>query len=92
MKLVFTKHANKRLIEISDYLYQQKCSKKFVVTYMNKFRTQLKQVLIQFPDSGTPTPEYGENVRRIVCQEYSFLYEVTGDNIVILTVFRENLP
>ena len=79
MRIIFTTHANLRLTEIADYLYRQKCSKKFVVGYIKRFRENLKRVLIPFPESGSPVPEYGEDVRRIVCQEYTFLYQVNGD-------------
>ena len=75
MRIVFTSHANLRLAEIADYLYRQKCSKKFVVRYIKGFRENMYRVLIPFPESGTQVPEYGEGVRRIVCQEYTFLYQ-----------------
>ncbi|MFK5985478.1 MAG: type II toxin-antitoxin system RelE/ParE family toxin [Pseudomonadota bacterium] len=91
MKIVITKKANQRLIEIADYLYRQHCSKKFVITYLNKFKLKLKQVLIPFPESGTLAPEYGKNVRCFIYKKYSFLYEINDKNIVILTIFRENL-
>ena len=91
MRIVFTRRANERLTEVADYLYRQHCSKKFVVNYIRGFRDHLKRVLIQFPESGTLVPEYGEDIRRIICKEYSFLYQIRGNDIEILTVFRENL-
>ena len=69
MKIVFTNKATQRLVEVANYLYRQNCSKEFVVSYLNKFRKKLKDILIPFPESGTPTPEYGENVRRFVYRD-----------------------
>lgn len=37
-------------------------------------------------------PDYGEGVRRIVYKRYSFVYRVKGDEIQILTIYRENRP
>lgn len=37
-------------------------------------------------------PQFGEGVRRIVFQRYSFLYKVQQNTILILTVYRENQP
>ena len=92
MQIVFTYKANERLIEIANYLHRQKCSKNFIIKYIKGFRKQLKKVLIPFPESGTSVPEFGKNVRRIICQEYSFLYQIKGNKIEILTIFKENLP
>ncbi|WP_225587422.1 type II toxin-antitoxin system RelE/ParE family toxin [Methylomonas fluvii] len=48
--------------------------------------------MAQFPESGTPMPEFGENIRGVVYQQYSFVYRLNGDAIEILTVYRENQP
>ena len=37
-------------------------------------------------------PEFGEDVRRVVYREYSFVYRVKADEIEVLTVYRENRP
>lgn len=92
MRIVFTKLANKRLAEVAAYLYRQKCSKSFVVSYIKGFKDCLKRILLEFPEAGTPVPQYGKGVRRIICQEYTFLYQVIKNRIDILTVFKENLP
>ncbi len=36
-------------------------------------------------------PEFGDDVRRVVYQKYSFVYRINGDAIEILTRYRENL-
>jgi len=57
---------------------------------MNRFEIWLEMVLGQFLDSGRLMPEYGKNIRRIVYQEYSFIYQKNENNIEILTVYRKN--
>jgi plasmid stabilization system protein ParE len=90
--IVFSPRAQQRLEEIADYLYQQNCSNKFVTDYLNRFETWLNTVLLQFPESGTPMPEYGQGIRRIVYQKYSFVYRVNENSIEILTIYKDNLP
>ena len=90
--LVFSPRAKQRLEEIADYLHQQKLSDAFIVDYLNRFENWLETLLIQFPESGTPMPEFGEGIRRVTYKKYSFLYRVNDDVIEILTVYRENLP
>ncbi|MCD6535069.1 MAG: type II toxin-antitoxin system RelE/ParE family toxin [Deltaproteobacteria bacterium] len=92
LTIVFSPRARQRMQEIASYLYRQNLSNDFVLDYLNRFEDWLMTVLIQFPDSGTPMPEFGFNVRRVVYQRYSFVYRVRADVIEILTVYRENLP
>jgi plasmid stabilization system protein ParE len=89
---VFSPRAHQRLEEIADYLYQQQLSSEFVLDYLDRFETWLESLLGQFPESGTPMPEYGDDIRRVVYHTYSFVYRVTEDTVEILTVYRENLP
>jgi len=96
MKIKFSPHAEQSLEDIADYLSQQNCSKKFVLKYLMQFKTWLKKVLLQFPESGIQVPEleikYGKDIRRVVYQKYSFVYRVKNNTIEILTIYRENLP
>ena len=92
LHIVFSPRAIQRLEEIADFLYQQQLSSQFVLGYLNDIELWLEKVLPQFPESGTPMPEYGEGVRRICYQKYSFLYRLRNDAIEILTIYRENLP
>lgn len=62
--------------EIADYLYEQHLSAPFVVAYLQNIKDWLERLLCEFPDSGTPTPEYGEGIRRVVYRKHSFLYRV----------------
>ena len=92
IKITFSPKAKQRLEDITDYLYQQNLSSEFVINYIDKFESWLENVLGLFPESGTPMPEYGENIRRVVYQEYSFIYRIKEGDIEILTIYRENLP
>jgi len=80
------------MMEIADYLYQQNLPCSFVLKYLNNIEAWLETLLCQFPESGSPVPEYGNNIRRVVYKKYSFLYRIQNTTIEILTVFRENLP
>jgi Plasmid stabilization system protein len=91
-RIVFSPRAEQRLAEIVDYLYQQNLSQRFVLDYLQRFEDWLNTLLLQFPESGTPMPEFGDNIRRVVYQQYSFVYRLNGQTIEILTVYRENQP
>ena len=90
--IVFSPRARDRLEEIGDYLYEQRLSAEFVVEYLQRFEDWLEALLCEFPESGTPMPELGEGIRRVVYRKYCFLYRVQGNVIEIITVYRENLP
>lgn len=90
--IVFSPRAQQRFTEIADYLYQQDKSERFVFDYLQRFEDWLKSLLGQFPESGSPMPEYGDNIRRVVYQKYSFIYRFNGDIVEILTIYRENRP
>ncbi|MGZ0080632.1 type II toxin-antitoxin system RelE/ParE family toxin [Methylomonas sp. YC3] len=91
-RIVFSPRAGQRLAEIADYLYRQNLSQRFVLDYLQRFENWLNTLPVQFPESGTPMPEFGDNIRRVVYQQYSFVYRLNGDAIEILTVYRENQP
>lgn len=91
-RIVFSPRAQQRLAEVADYLYQQNLSQRFVLDYMQRFEDWLNTLLVQFPESGTLMPEFGEGIRRVVYQKYSFVYRLKGETIEILTVYWENLP
>jgi len=91
-RIVFSPRARQRLEEMADYLYQQHLSSSFVLKYLDDFERWLEILLLQFPDSGQPMPEFGKDIRRVIYRKYSFVYRVKNDVIEILTVYRENLP
>ena len=91
-RIGFSPRAQQRLEEIADYLYQQQLSNQFVVNYLQRFEDWLITLLSQFPESGILMPEFGDDVRRVVYQKYSFVYRINGNAVEILTFYRENRP
>ncbi len=91
-RIVFSPRAKQRLEEIADYLYQQQLSRQFVIDYLQRFEDWLTVLLGQFPESGMLLPEFGNDIRRVVYNKYSFVYRITDDTVEILTVYRENRP
>ncbi|GAB2905383.1 type II toxin-antitoxin system RelE/ParE family toxin [Rheinheimera gaetbuli] len=92
LTLVFSPRAVERLAQIATHLSEQSLPNSFIVEYLNQFELWLNKVLIEFPDSGIPMPEYGTDIRKICYKKYSFAYRVTAIQVEILTVYRENLP
>jgi plasmid stabilization system protein ParE len=92
LDIVFSPRAKQRLEEIAEYLYEQNCSRSFVVNYLKRIEQWMDTLLCQFPESGTPMPELGDDIRRVVFKYYSFLYRIHNNQIEILTIYRENLP
>lgn len=92
LRLVFAPRASERLTQIAEYLSEQGLPNSFVVDYLNQFELWLEKVLLQFPDSGTPMPDYGQNIRKICYKKYNFIYRSSKRQIEILTVYRDNLP
>ena len=91
-EIVFSPLAQQRFQELANYLYQQQLSKKFVLDYLTQFERWLENILGLFPESGRLMSELGEDVRRVVYREYSFVYRDKVDEIEVLTVYRENRP
>ncbi|MBU1308058.1 type II toxin-antitoxin system RelE/ParE family toxin [Rheinheimera muenzenbergensis] len=92
LALVFSPRASERLAQIASHLSEQGLSNAFIVDYLNQFELWLNKVLLEFPDSGIPMPEFGADIRKICYKKYSFVYRVTAIQIEILSVYRENLP
>ena len=90
--IVFSPRAQQRLAEIATYLYQQNLSQRFVLDYLQRFEDWLNILLLQFPESGALMPEFGKDIRRVIYQQYSFIYRLNGNTIESLTVYRENQP
>lgn len=91
-EIVLSPKALQRLEELAEYLYTQTQSKRFVREYIGKIEAYLENTLKLFPESGTPMPEYGEDIRRLSYQRFSILYRIEGTQIQILTFYRQNLP
>ena len=49
--------------------------------------------LSYFPKLGRPAEEFGEDIRKLVHQNYTILYKIiTEDEISVITIYRQNLP
>jgi plasmid stabilization system protein ParE len=90
--VVFSIKAQQHLEELADYLFIQTQSTEFVIKHLNQLETYLRHILTLFPEAGTPMENYGEGIRRLSYQKYSIFYRVTGQQIEILTFYRNNLP
>ncbi len=51
--------------------------------FLTRFTEKLKQI-VAFPNLGKPRPEWGENYRSIVLNDYLILYRSTDDLVEIL--------
>ncbi len=92
LTLFFSIKAQQRLEELADYLFIQTQSPEFVIKHLDQLETYLRHLLTLFPEAGTPTENYGNGIRRLSYQKYSILYRVTGQQIEVLTFYRNNLP
>lgn len=92
MKIEFAPKAYLALDEIADYLYEHTASKKLTASYIRKIRSYIKKTLEVHPKAGRPAEEFGEGIRKLVYQRYSILYKIIDDKVVILTLYRENIP
>jgi plasmid stabilization system protein ParE len=90
--IVFSNRASERLESITEYLLEKTQSSSFVISYINELQNYLETVLVLFPESGCLMEQYGLGIRRAVYKEYSFIYQINGNNIEVLTIYKENLP
>jgi plasmid stabilization system protein ParE len=93
MKIEFSQNAYHALEQIAEYVYEKSRSRQITAEYIRKIRTFIFSMLSSFPRAGRSAEEFGEGIRKLVYQRYSILYKIIdNDHIVILTIYRENLP
>lgn len=92
MKIKFTAKFYQKLDEISDFIYTQSQSKPLTIAYIKKLKKHIYISLSDFPKLGRPADEYGTNIRKLVHQRYSILYTIKKEYILVLTIYKENLP
>jgi len=92
--IVFSKRAILRLKNIADFIYKKSLSNEITLNYINRLKAYISSMLLSFPESGRKADEFGKDVRKLVYQGYSILYQINLDKerIEILTIYRENLP
>jgi len=92
MTLKFTPKFHQKLVEISDYIYAESKSKALTVRYLVQLKKHISISLTTFPKLGRPAEEFGKDIRKLVHQRYSILYKIEKEYILVLTIYRENLP
>lgn len=92
IEIIFTARAKIRLENITDYLLKETQSPNFVIRYLDDIENYITEILTLFPESGAPLSDWGNDIRRIVYKEYSFIYKIIEQKIFILTIYKENLP
>jgi len=92
LEIHFTKKALDRLIEAALFIYERSGSIQKADRFMDELKECIEKMLGSFPRLGRPAPEFGEGIRKLVCRTFTVLYRIERDRIVVLTLFRENLP
>jgi plasmid stabilization system protein ParE len=92
MKIKFTPTFHRNLDEIVSYVYKESKSRSFTIKYIRKLQKHIMTYLTEFPKLGRPADEFGKGIRKLVHQRYSILYRIEEDYILVITIYRENLP
>ena len=92
MKIKFTPKFYARLEEIADYICLQSESKKITMGFILALKKHIIVSLTTFPKMGRPAEEFGKDVRKLVHQHYTILYKIQKEDIIALTIYKENLP
>ncbi len=92
MKIRFSPKFYQRLDEISDFIYNQSQSKTLTIRYIVNLKKHIDISLTTFPKLGRPAEEFGENIRKLVHQRYTILYKIEKEYILVITIYKENLP
>ncbi len=86
MKVVWTKEALERLIEIEKFIAQDNPQKaeKFI-----NFLIERGDSISQNPDIGRIVPEISNpGIRELIAKKYRLVYRIKNDKIEILTIFE----
>ena len=92
LKVVFSQKAVDDLVTQALYIFENTQNIALSDRYLDDLKEYIVMILTKFPKAGRPAEEFGSDVRKLVYQKYSILYKVMDERIVILTLFRENLP
>ena len=91
-KIIFTKNATNDLISQAQFIYKLTLDSEKSDKYLLTMKAYIIQNLSYFPKLGRSAEEYGENMRKLVYQNYTILYLLEHENISIVSIYRENLP
>lgn len=92
MQIKFAPKFHQRLEEIADHIYQKTDSKASTYAYIHTIEKQIELSLGTFPKLGRPVDEFGSGIRKLIHQRYAILYTICQEYILVLTIYRENLP
>ena len=92
MKIKFAPKFHQRLNEISDFIVTETKSKELTIKYIVNLKKHINTYLISYPKLGRPAEEFGKNIRKLVHQRYTILYRVEKEYILVITIYKENLP
>ncbi len=92
MKIKFTPKFYQQLDEISDFIYTESQSKALTIRYIIKLKKHITISLTSFAKLGRPSEEFEKNIRKILHQRYTILYRIEKEYILVITIYKENLP
>lgn len=92
MKIIFSKQAQKSLKDIAKYLLDSEVERGFVRSYLESIKDEIVGLLSIFPKSGVIVRVNNYECRKIVIKGYSVLYELDETSLIVLLLYRENLP
>ena len=92
IEIVFTKNATDALVKQAIYIFEQTDNADKADMFLDTMKAYIISSLTDFPKLGRSAEEFGEGIRKLIYQRYSILYRIQGNQIQILTIYRENLP
>ncbi|MCL6493361.1 MAG: type II toxin-antitoxin system RelE/ParE family toxin [Ignavibacterium sp.] len=88
MKLIWTKEALLRLLEIEDYI--AKDNPTTAIEFVDKLISTAEKI-VYHPEKGRIVPELSiDKIREIIFKNYRIVYMIKKDSINILTVFESH--
>ncbi|WP_116787084.1 type II toxin-antitoxin system RelE/ParE family toxin [Flavobacterium psychrotrophum] len=85
MKVVFSDLANKKAVEVSDYLSKE-WSEKVKKDFAETLRSKIMQIS-SFPESCIESAIFHKLRICVVTKQTSFLYRINNNEIEVITVF-----
>lgn len=86
MRLIWSKEALNKLIEIEDYIAEDNIEN--AIRFID-FLISQSLLIEDNPKMGRVVPEFSDpNIRELIIKGYRLVYRITDDRIDILTVFE----
>ena len=90
--VLFTEVATDNLISQALYIYEKTLDIDKSDNYLITMKSFIKDTLSRFPKIGRSSEEFGTGLRKLVYKDYSILYRIEKEYILIITIYKENLP